>query len=169
LLWWWRWRSKRRGEYWIFFFFFFSVNEFFSMYAHDLKEIKLTLTLTMHFWLLVLTVKPENNNPIKWRHPEKFGHLKWSQTAVFSANCTLKWEHLWIKDTFGSSHGCPYVTGFAVQWNLWIATLWNGDILGNKDTCSGPKLLFSMRIARWNENTFELRTLLAHPNGVLIS
>jgi hypothetical protein len=31
----------------------------------------------------------------------------------------------------------------AIQWNLGIATLWNEDILWNKDTSSGSKLLFS--------------------------
>jgi hypothetical protein len=42
-----------------------------------------------------------------------------------------------------------------VQWNLWIATLRNEDILWNKDTSSGPKLLFSVQIALWNEDTSE--------------
>jgi hypothetical protein len=56
-----------------------------------------------------------------------------------------------------------------LQWNLWIATLRNEDILWNKDTSSGPKLLFSVQIALWNEDTSELGTLLARPKGVLIS
>jgi hypothetical protein len=56
-----------------------------------------------------------------------------------------------------------------VQCNLWIATLRNEDILWNKDTSSGPKLLFSVLIALWNENTSQSGTLLARPNGVLIS
>jgi hypothetical protein len=42
-----------------------------------------------------------------------------------------------------------------VQWNLWIAILWNEDILWNKDTLSGPKLLFSVLITLWNEDTSE--------------
>jgi hypothetical protein len=56
-----------------------------------------------------------------------------------------------------------------IQWNLWIATLRNEDILWKKDTSSGPKLLFSVHIALWNEDTSELETLLARPKGVLIS
>jgi hypothetical protein len=48
-----------------------------------------------------------------------------------------------------------YSSFIAVQWNLWIATLWNEDILWNKDTSSGPKLLFSVQIALWNEDTSE--------------
>jgi hypothetical protein len=47
-----------------------------------------------------------------------------------------------------------------LQWNLWIATLQNEDILWNKDTSSGPKLPFSVQIALWNEDTSELGTLL---------
>jgi hypothetical protein len=42
-----------------------------------------------------------------------------------------------------------------VQWNLWIAPLQNEDILWNKDTSSGPKLLSSVQIAPWNEDTSE--------------
>jgi hypothetical protein len=53
---------------------------------------------------------------------------------------------------------------FLIQWNLW-----NEDILWNKDTLSGPKLLFSVLIALWNGDTCELGTLLARPKGVLIS
>jgi hypothetical protein len=45
-----------------------------------------------------------------------------------------------------------------IQWNLWIATLRNEDILWNKDTSSGPKLLFSTQIALWNEDTSQLGT-----------
>jgi hypothetical protein len=56
-----------------------------------------------------------------------------------------------------------------VQWNLWITTLRNEDILWNKDTSSGPKVLFSVQIALWNEDTSELGTLLVCPKGVLIS
>jgi hypothetical protein len=56
-----------------------------------------------------------------------------------------------------------------VQWNLWIASLRIEDILWNKDTLPGPKLLFSMQIDLWNEDTFELGTPLARPKGVLIS
>jgi hypothetical protein len=56
-----------------------------------------------------------------------------------------------------------------IQWNLWIATLQNEDILWNKDTSPGPKLLFSMQIDPWNEDTSELGTPLARPKGVLIS
>jgi hypothetical protein len=56
-----------------------------------------------------------------------------------------------------------------VQWNLWIAALWNEYILWNKDTSVGPKLLFSVQIALWNEDTSQLGTLLARPKGVLIS
>jgi hypothetical protein len=56
-----------------------------------------------------------------------------------------------------------------VQWNLWIATLWNEDIMWNKDTLSGPELLFSVQIALWNEDTSQLGTLLACQKGVLIS
>jgi hypothetical protein len=37
--------------------------------------------------------------------------------------------------------------------NLWIPTLQNEDILWNKDTSSDPKLLFSVQIALWNEDT----------------
>jgi hypothetical protein len=48
------------------------------------------------------------------------------------------------------------LTGLGVQWNLWIATLWNEDILWNKDTSSGPKLLFTRRITLWNEDTSEI-------------
>jgi hypothetical protein len=40
-----------------------------------------------------------------------------------------------------------------IEWNLWIATLRNEDILWNKDTSSGPKLLSSVQIALWNEDT----------------
>jgi hypothetical protein len=58
---------------------------------------------------------------------------------------------------------------WTVQWNLWIATLRNEDILWNKDTSSGPKLLFSVQIALWNEDTSELGTLSACPKDVLIS
>jgi hypothetical protein len=43
------------------------------------------------------------------------------------------------------------------------------DILWNKNTLSGPKLLFSVQIAPWNKDTSELGTLLAGPKGVLIS
>jgi hypothetical protein len=65
---------------------------------------------------------------------------------------------------------CPHeFLHFLLQWNLWIATLRNEDILWNKDTSSGPKLLFSVQIALWNEDTSELGTLLARPKGVLIS
>jgi hypothetical protein len=56
-----------------------------------------------------------------------------------------------------------------IQWNLWIATLRNENILWNKDTSSGLKLLFSVQIALWNEDTSELGTLMARPKGVLIS
>jgi hypothetical protein len=58
---------------------------------------------------------------------------------------------------------------YIIQWNLWIATLRNEDILWNKDTSSGPKLMFSMRIALWYEDTSGLGTLLARTKGVLIS
>jgi hypothetical protein len=34
--------------------------------------------------------------------------------AVLSANCHVKWGHLSIRDTFGSSQGCPYFTSFTV-------------------------------------------------------
>jgi hypothetical protein len=50
------------------------------------------------------TVKPVNSNPAKWGQPVKKGHLIWSQTAILSANCTVKWGHLWIRDTFGLSN-----------------------------------------------------------------
>jgi hypothetical protein len=56
-----------------------------------------------------------------------------------------------------------------IQWNLWIATLRNEDILWNKDTLSGPKLPFSVLIALWNEDTSQLGTFLGGPKGVLIS
>jgi hypothetical protein len=56
-----------------------------------------------------------------------------------------------------------------LQWNLWKATLENEDILWNKDTSSGPKLLNSVQIAPWKEHTSELGTLLARPKGVVIS
>jgi hypothetical protein len=59
------------------------------------------------------TVKPVNSYPVKWGHPVKYGHFIWSQNAV-SANCPLKWGHLWIRDTFGLSQGCPYFTGLTV-------------------------------------------------------
>jgi hypothetical protein len=39
----------------------------------------------------------------------------------------------------------------------------NEDILWNKDTSSGPKLLFSVQIALWNEDNSELGTLMARP------
>jgi hypothetical protein len=54
------------------------------------------------------------------------------------------------------------------QWNLRIATLRNEDIWRNKDTSSGPKLLFSVLIALWNDDTSQLGTLLDRPKGVLI-
>jgi hypothetical protein len=48
----------------------------------------------------------------------KYGHLIWSQTAVLSANCPVKWGHLSTRDTFGLSQGCPYFTGFTVFTGL---------------------------------------------------
>jgi hypothetical protein len=60
-------------------------------------------------------VKPVNSNPVEW------GHINWSYIAVFSANCTLKWGHFWIRDTFGWSPGCPYFTGFTIVTFLQIA------------------------------------------------
>jgi hypothetical protein len=62
----------------------------------------------------------------------------------------------------------PYFT-VVLQWNLWIAALRNKDILWNKNTSSGPKLLFTEQFAPWIEDTSELGTLLAHLKGVLIS
>jgi hypothetical protein len=50
----------------------------------------------------------------KTTHNQNF--FIWSQTAV-SANCTLKWGHLWIRDTFYLSQWCPYFTGFTVCYN----------------------------------------------------
>jgi hypothetical protein len=35
--------------------------------------------------------------------------------------------------------------------------------LWNKDTSSGPKLLFSVQIAPWNEDTSEIGAILACP------
>jgi hypothetical protein len=52
-----------------------------------------------------------------------------------------------------------------IQWDLWIAALLNKDILWNKDTIRSSMAVFS----GWNEDTFELGTLLAGSNGVLIS
>jgi hypothetical protein len=68
----------------------------------------------MSFWKHKHTVKPVNSSPAKWGHPVKWGHLIWSPTVVFNANYTLKWGHLWIRDTFDSSQGCPYFIGFTV-------------------------------------------------------
>jgi hypothetical protein len=42
---------------------------------------------------------------------ERFGT---TVKPVNSANCPLKWGHLWIIDTFGSSQWCSYFTGFTV-------------------------------------------------------
>jgi hypothetical protein len=39
----------------------------------------------------------------------------------------------------------------------------------NKDIITGPKLLFSVQIAPWKDDTSEVGTLLTHPSGVLIS
>jgi hypothetical protein len=62
-------------------------------------------------------------------------------------------------------------TCLSLQWNLWKANLRNEDVLWNnyKDTSSGPKLLFSVQIALWNEDASVLGTLLARLKGVLIS
>jgi hypothetical protein len=46
------------------------------------------------------TVKPVNGSPAKWGLSLKQRHLIWSQTAVFSANCPVKWGHLSIRDTW---------------------------------------------------------------------
>jgi hypothetical protein len=66
-----------------------------------------------------------------------------NMTAIVSTNCNMNC----INDRL--------ITRL-VQSNLWIATLRNEDILWNKDISSGPKLLFSVQIALWNEDTSEL-------------
>jgi hypothetical protein len=50
-----------------------------------------------------------------------------------------------------------------LQQNLWITALRNKDISVKKGHLTGPKLLFSVQIAPWNEDTSELGTLLVRP------
>jgi hypothetical protein len=59
----------------------------------------------------------------------------------------------WWVDQIPSASRIPI--SFPLQWNLWITALRNEDILWNKDTSSGPKLLFRVHIALWNEDTCE--------------
>jgi hypothetical protein len=61
---------------------------------------------------------------------------------------------LYVKRGFMLQHSQKPIV---IQWNLWIATPRNEDILWNKDTSSGPKLLFSVQNALWNEDTSEFK------------
>jgi hypothetical protein len=125
------------------------------------------------------TVKPVNSSPAKWGHPVKQRHLVWFWTAVLSANCTLKWGHLWIRDTFRSSQVvCPYFTGFTVLLKCqywWFPKGWTDlcvyvhchnmrckliIIIWQKCFCVCVFLIYKMVITHFLPTTLVLRILL---------
>jgi hypothetical protein len=57
-------------------------------------------------------VKPVNSNLAKWGHPVKERHLS-GPKMLFSVQIA-PWNED-TSDTFGSSQGCPYFTGFTVR------------------------------------------------------
>jgi hypothetical protein len=145
-----------------------AVSTMHSLHTHSLTQCKRyvnistdplgqTVTLKLHskHWETHNQLISTERLIISWMHS-----VHYVKTLITIHTHTQEWKFL-CRDQHGNR--------LQVQWNLWIATLWNEDILWNKDTSSGPKLLFLVLITLWNEDTSELGTLLSRPKGVLIS